>query len=313
MLTREVYIKEVAYHLNSVSSLIETLGKLHFFDQNIVAEHFYEKLLNKVYGYNLQNLNHAEMNSAAIDLADTKLALAVQVTSQRSAAKIKKTLDVFVKNGLDARYRTLKILIIGKRTGDYKTVKVPSGINFNGKFDVIDNDSIIAEISKKSNAELKAIHALVVAETKQGLSAAVPLRQTDAEALLKLREYFDRPALQDKWIDEVSYKGFFETIDGLIELLNTGRWEGVLITKRRFDFQDPRLYDMLDVVYHKLRNLRSAFNIHLRSGEIDLDNNICKFAESKTEESFDSQRNAINIRFNDCAKHYGLRTLPNVG
>lgn len=87
----------------------------------------------------------------------------------------------------------------------------------------------------------------------------------------------------------------------------------MLITKRRFDFQDPRLYDMLDVVYHKLRNLRSAFNIHLRSGEIDLDNNICKFAESKTEESFDSQRNAINIRFNDCAKHYGLRTLPNVG
>ena len=149
MLKREQLIKDITLHLAHLSADVEILGTMHFFDLNIAAEHFFERLLNQVYGYNLVNLNHSQLNAAAIDLADKNISLAVQVTSDRRASKIQKTLDKFVKHGLGTTYTSLKILLIGKRTGTYSTVTIPDGVVFDGRTDVIDNKSLMQDIEKK--------------------------------------------------------------------------------------------------------------------------------------------------------------------
>ncbi|AMN80884.1 SMEK domain-containing protein [Pseudomonas azotoformans] len=312
MLAREQLLKRIAEHLSRLSVQTELLGKIHFFDLNIAAEHFYASLLNQVYGCDLVNLNHAQMNAAAIDLADQSRSLAVQVTSQRSAQKIKKTLDKFAKHGLGTSYTTLKIVIIGKRTGTYSTVSVPTGVAFDGKADVIDNVSLIKDVSLKSVRELQCILDLMESELNYSQAAASIMDKTDKDALLCLRNLMDRSAFQDPWDLEVSYPKFRSTITDLIETINTGRSEGVLITKPRFVYEDHALAEHLNALCTQLRALRQLFQLHVKSGEIDLNANACKFHIPESGAAFDAQRNAIIAGFNAITAPYGLKPLPNI-
>ncbi|MDH4555744.1 hypothetical protein E8F11_11265 [Pseudomonas sp. BN417] len=312
MLIRERLIKQIALHITNLSALAEVLGKLHFFDLNIAAEHFYQKLLNQVYGYDLSNLNHSQINAAAIDLADQSRSLAVQVTSQRSALKIQRTLNKFAQHGLGTNYVSLKVVIIGKRTGDYKTVSVPQGVVFDGKADVIDDHSLIREISGKTTPELQSILALIEGEVNHGHTALSVLDKGDADALLDIRNLMDRPALQDPWHLENDYRAFEEAITGLIETINTGRSVGQFVTKPRFKYHDCILVSRLKVIYDQLRALRQLFRAHVQSGEIRLKENTCNFNLPQTAAAFDKLRGAINAEFNSLAAPYNLAPLPNV-
>jgi hypothetical protein len=109
----------------------------------------------------LVNINNNDFNKAAIDLGDSSARLAVQVTSQRNKTKIQKTLDKFVKHGLADDYDTLKVLIIGDRTGDYPTLQIPAGVSFSGSIDVIDIDGLMKDISRLGTTELTQIAALI--------------------------------------------------------------------------------------------------------------------------------------------------------
>lgn len=312
MLTREQLLKRIAYHLSHLSASAEILGKMHFFDLNIAAEHFYQQFLNQVYGYRLANLNHDQLNAAAIDLADQAIGLAVQVTSQRSAQKIQKTLDKFAKHGLGTTYTTLKIVIIGKRTGTYAKVSIPRGVAFDGCTDVIDNASLLRDILQKPTHEVQLILDLMEREIDYNLTAVSILDKTDADALLDLRDLLDRPALQDPWDVENDYQAFRDTITGLIETINTGRSAGVLVTKPRFAYKDRAVAEQLNALCSQLRALRQLFQFHVKSGEINLNANVCKFHLPQTAAAFDALRNAINAGYNSITAPYGLTPLPNV-
>jgi WD40 repeat protein len=62
---------------------------------NLYSENLALRLLNIVYGYNLENLNWSRCNYKAVDLADHHEGIAFQVTSEDSLRKIKKTLGKF--------------------------------------------------------------------------------------------------------------------------------------------------------------------------------------------------------------------------
>ncbi|MCX2546578.1 SMEK domain-containing protein [Pseudomonas sp. COW5] len=312
MLKREQLIKDITIHLTHLSSCVEVLGSVHFLDLNIAAEHFFEKLLNQVYSYNLINLNHSKLNAAAIDLADHSIGLAVQVTSDRRADKIQKTLDNFSKHGLGTKYKTLKVLIIGRRTGHYSTVKVPNGVIFSGRDDVIDNKSLIQAISKKTTPELQTILELIEREFSYGHPGVSVLHKSDSDALNDMRAYMDRPALQDRWSTENNYQDFGKSITGLIELFKAGRWQGQLVTKPQSKYQDTTLVEQLDTIYNQLRILRQLFQTHVKSGEINLKDNTCIFQLPQTEAVFDKLRNAINAGFNKITQPYNLAPLRNI-
>lgn len=312
MLKRELLIKEITHHITHLSASVEVLGTQHFFDLNIAAEYFFQRLLNLVYGYDLVNLNHSQLNAAAIDLADQNIGLAVQVTSDRRAPKIQKTLDKFVKHGLGTTYNSLKILIIGKRTGNYGTVTVSSGVAFDGVTDVIDNKSLMQDIGKKTTPELETILALIESEISYAHTAMSLLDKTDANALADLRDLMDRPALQDPWYLEHDYRSFGETITGLIETIKVGQWNGRLVTKPQSKYQDRALAAQLNVIYNQLRVLRLLYRTHIQSGEIRLNENVCNFCLPETATAFDKLRNAINANFNSAIAPYNLSPLPNI-
>lgn len=312
MLTREHALKRIVAHLANISTQAELLGKLHFFDLNIVAEDFYQRLLNEVYGYNLANLNQNQLNTPSIDLADSALKLAVQVTTQRNSNKIQTTLNKFIKHGLAKNYKTLKIVIIGARTGNYKNLNIPNSISFDTKADIIDNASLVKDISNKSTSDIQAILDIMDSEITYNTGALSILNTPDKDALLYLRNLLDRAALQDPWGQEASYANFGDSISALIETINTGKVSGALNTKPRFAYEDLKIADQLNTTYHQLRLLRRLFQSHVRSGEIDLTNNKCNFHTPQAEEAFDAQRDAINAHFNSIIAPFGYKPLPKV-
>lgn len=313
MLTHEKLLKRVIEHLTSITVQAEILGKVHFFDHHIASEHFYQQFLNQVYGYQLTNANHARMNAAAIDLCDPNRKLAIQVTTQRHAAKIKKTVDNYANHGLGNTFTSLKILIIGKRTGKYNTVSVPPGVAFNGQRDVIDNASLIQDIAKQTTPALQAIVDVMDQEISYNRSVATIARMSDSDAILELRNVMDRPALQDPFQWEANFNAFQDAITDIITAINTGHISGTLATKPRFSYSDKITASQLEAIYHQLRLLRRLFLKHVDSGEINLLANRCAFNTPQASAAFDAQRNAINAQFNVLLAQFNHPTLPSVG
>lgn len=157
MLKKKELLELIAMRLATLKAYVSTVNSIHLFDVNVVAEDFFAALLNEIYGYSLVNLNHTDLNKAAIDLGDVGKRVAVQVTSERTKTKIQKTVNKFVDHGLEDEYDTLKIVIIGDRTGAYATLDVPSGIPFSGKNDVVDIAGLMSDINRLDVPALERI------------------------------------------------------------------------------------------------------------------------------------------------------------
>lgn len=107
---------------NLVRTIIERLTYLRAFiglntasgvtDFNRGAEDFFCTLLNKIYGYNLKNLNLEKSNFPAIDLGDDESKICFQITSDGSSEKIKETIFKFKRHNLAVRFNKLIVLII---------------------------------------------------------------------------------------------------------------------------------------------------------------------------------------------------------
>lgn len=203
MLKRKELLEFIGIQLAHLKATVATLNAVHFFDLNVVAEDFFTHLLNAVYGYSLVNLNHEDLNKAAIDLGDSSARLAVQVTSQRNKAKIQKTLDKFAEHGLADDYDKLKVLIIGDRTGNYPTLHVPTGVSFSGSNDIIDIDELMKDISGLDTEELTLIAALIRREVSNAAAAHTELGSKLDEIAAAQREMLKQQEKESQSTSEI--------------------------------------------------------------------------------------------------------------
>ena len=78
---------------------IKMSNAISFYDINKVSENLCQKILNKLYGYSLKNMNYEKSNFPGIDLGDdTNSLIAFQITSRKDSCKIKESLKIFQKN-----------------------------------------------------------------------------------------------------------------------------------------------------------------------------------------------------------------------
>lgn len=293
MLNKEVALKEVLYWLSHLSTSARLGGKIHFFDLNIVAEDFYAELLNIIYGWDLVNLNHSDLNAVAIDLGDAKRKIAVQVTSNRTKHKIQKTLDKFEEHKLSTYFNQLKVVIIGERTGNYPGLNLPTSLVFDGKSDVLDDSEILKAITGLSTPKVLEVLDLIKRDIVPKKDVEASLQHDDRQVLGVYRDYFDRPALKDKWMAEGDYSEFKKALTDLITLMNTGILNEQSITKSRFQIEDSTIKRALAPIAEQLRCLRELFNCHVRNGDIDLENNNSNFKVQGKADVFDSLRESI--------------------
>lgn len=133
-------------------------------DINKDAEDFYCGLLNIVLGKKLENMNLLQMDFPAIDLADRRGKLCVQVTSTKTRDKITRTLDRFYDaelNGkpLTERFNRLIVLIIGEKGNYRKPFDEKNGFKFDKTKDIWDTNELLKQIEGLSVKKLRAVDA----------------------------------------------------------------------------------------------------------------------------------------------------------
>jgi len=139
----EEIIKSIIDDLARLEFIISKRNKLNLYDINIIAESFIANLLNAFWGCKLINLNTSDENIPSIDLGDEGSSLAVQVTSSKHSRKIQKTLDRFIKNEFDKKYKILKVFIIREKQQSYDHVDTSKLPSFSVKKDILDFNSLI--------------------------------------------------------------------------------------------------------------------------------------------------------------------------
>ena len=126
-------------------------------DINADAEDFCCGLLNIVMDLNFCNANDERMNYPAIDLADEKAGVCVQVTSTADATKITHTLEEFFTHDLQEKFSRLIVLILGDKRNYRKEFPRHEGFDFEPKRDIWDIDVLLAQIAPLGMAKLNEL------------------------------------------------------------------------------------------------------------------------------------------------------------
>lgn len=156
---REELIKSCSDLLYKLCDIVQSRNTLNYYDINISCEYFFIPLLNQVFDCDLKNLNTEEKNAAAIDLYDTNGKIAVQVTSNSSAEKIRTTLKKYRKNKLYEKYKRLIVVVI-VRSHTYKadfTNDIGGEFSFSKNSDIYTVNSLIKEISALNVEKMASI------------------------------------------------------------------------------------------------------------------------------------------------------------
>ncbi len=144
----EHQIKRCSELLYKLCDDVQRLNSLNYYDSNISSEGFFIHLLNIIFNWNLKNENFTAKNVPAIDLADKENRIAIQVTSNDSAAKIRKTLKCYREKKLYEQYDRLIIIVIKKRkqyTAEFDSA-VQDQFDFDKGKDIFTIDKLIQKI-----------------------------------------------------------------------------------------------------------------------------------------------------------------------
>lgn len=156
-MNHEDNLKRCTEYLQNLVNKVNALNTLNYYDINISCEKFYMYLLNLIYGWNLKNINDEENNAVSIDLYDKEARVAVQVTSDSNANKIRETIKKHIKNNRHNEYDRLVFVVI-THNKDYRADFVTEGkFVFDKKRDIITCNKLIDEISHLSPERIAEI------------------------------------------------------------------------------------------------------------------------------------------------------------
>ena len=122
MITRGILIGEIIFELTRLQYEIDFRSTLGLTDINRFSEDFFSDVLNMIYDVNLINLNSSRSNQPGLDLGDEINEIAYQITSIANSNKVNETLEKITDEQLK-KYKTIKILILGKKQGNYTAIK----------------------------------------------------------------------------------------------------------------------------------------------------------------------------------------------
>ncbi|WP_417494475.1 SMEK domain-containing protein [Maricaulis sp.] len=115
---RGFLIGEIIDDISEIQRDLENRSSLGIYDLNKYIEDFFREFFNKLYGFNLTNLNAIRSNEPGIDLGDKSKGIAYQITSTKTLQKIKGTLSK-ITDEQTKTYSTIYIFIAGKKQNSY--------------------------------------------------------------------------------------------------------------------------------------------------------------------------------------------------
>jgi len=160
-MNRALYFGYIEERLNTLATRINSRGKLNILDLHVHSEDFYLHFFNKLYGWNLTNLNTKLQNVEAIDLVDNSSKIIIQVSATSTKEKIESTLQ---KDMIKAYNRfNFKFISISKDASDLrkKTYANPHSVTFAPSSDIYDTIRILNDIKSLDIVNQKIIYQFI--------------------------------------------------------------------------------------------------------------------------------------------------------
>ena len=157
MLRREDYIKRISHTLAVLRAHIEQMGYVHLFDSHIITEDFMARLLNIVFGYELENLNYIHKNQPGVDLGDSTNGIAFQVQTGKDKRTIQRKINVFVKEHLYTQYPNLYFFILTKKREHSSSFDTQGCFLFDSKDHILDFNDLVEKINTLPTSKMGEI------------------------------------------------------------------------------------------------------------------------------------------------------------
>lgn len=210
MNNRELKIKSISSYLVSVEIQIRNLNSQNLCDLNIISETWICDLLNMVFDYKLKNTNADKSNFPSIDLVDNENRIAVQVTADKSKAKIQKTLTAFEGNCFVEKYDKLIIFILGEKQKRYSQLIIPQRLQFNTSDDIMDFKLLLKQIALLPLNRIEEIDKYLKAELLNSeKSKQNSISQSNFKKTLALKKRITRDLMrkmrEEEWRRYMNY------------------------------------------------------------------------------------------------------------
>lgn len=165
-MNRATYYNFIEERLITLCTRVELRGKINILDYHLHSENFYRDLFNKLYTWNLENLNSLVQNVEAIDLIDRTNNIIIQISATNTKAKIDSALSkpsLFSTNYAGFNF---KFISIARDANNLRSQSyTPStGINFIPATDIYDARSILQDIYNLDINTFEIIYKLIKSE-----------------------------------------------------------------------------------------------------------------------------------------------------
>ncbi|AYB31904.1 SMEK domain-containing protein [Chryseolinea soli] len=148
MLNSGKYFDTIIENITILRREIESKAALGFTDLNKYCEDFVKEILNRVYGYELKNLNQKSSSFPGLDLGDKTAGIAFQITSTRTSEKVDATLLQCLDKKHYQTFQKINVFVLTSKQTSYtiRTVTAPH-FSFDWKVNVLDFDDVYADIA----------------------------------------------------------------------------------------------------------------------------------------------------------------------
>lgn len=160
-LIRTKNVEDFSSILSTLNTEFSIAGKLNLQSQNVLAEDFYKRILNALFGWCLNNANEATRNAEAVDLIDEENKHVIQVTVTNSTEKINRSLNhesigVYKDEGF-----RIKFMLIGEQRRPFKRA-IPDNryqIPFEPSEDILLTETLVGRFSHLDpDAQSRVLH-----------------------------------------------------------------------------------------------------------------------------------------------------------
>ena len=162
-MNRATYYNYIEERLITLCTRVELRGKINILDYHIHSENFYRDLFNKLYTWNLENLNSQIHNVEAIDLVDKKNNIVVQVSATNTKMKIDSALSKSSLASSEYSGFSFKFISIARDANNLRSqsYNTPAGFSFVPATDIYDAKSILQDVYNLDIDTFEIIYKLI--------------------------------------------------------------------------------------------------------------------------------------------------------
>lgn len=260
----EASIRNLQSDISLLQTYIGQRQKASFHDVERMVESLTIHLFKALGIANLKNVNEFRSNAIAIDLSDENKRVAVQVTTNASVSKLRKTVENFEKvgqNGRSLRASYDKLYIFG-------FCKWASNVNLPSYCELVTPVVLVSRLVDRGDVDVvdDVIHAVRQHSSYKSLHP-----WNDRDSLEIILDVLNRNAIKHRMSCEGNVKSMTGALDEVSELIGKGTLNKKEKSKAISDFTDVRMKQFLRTTMHNIGRILSIVYSNTRGDVTEIE------------------------------------------